>query len=112
MKIKSLLTGAVLLACAPTLLLAEEHVFREHIEGVYYNDWFASERPNADISSSMVDVEIRGEGKTVDYEGAFLADCRGAEILEWYYSTNFGSDADPYDTIPDAALDAAYRSLC
>lgn len=105
------LAAAFMAALAPTVATAANFLYQEPLEGVYFNEWFG-EYSETNMLGDMIDVIITGEGKTVDFEGSFLADCQNGSISTWYYASNYGSGVDPFDVVPDAAFDQAYRQFC
>lgn len=81
------------------------------VEGIYGNTWWGKTVNSG--AARHIDVQILGEGKTVDFEGTLSLNCANAAGTEWKTDVNFSaSPAEIYDLVPGQVLRNAHMIFC
>lgn len=74
----------------------EIYVLEQNLEGGYLNDWYAREnalRPE-EGNEGVRNIIVRGRGKTVEFKGSLVMDCKNPARSYWAFAENFGVDSE------------------
>lgn len=91
---------------------ARVFLYRSPIE-IYWDDW--SGVAVSSRKASQVDVYIRGEGKTVDFDGVVSINCDSGSGFFWKTASNFGEPLDERginESVPLIAVAHAKEIFC